>query len=155
MAGKSRIRRVCAAALAVVVPVAAEAQSIRSAPAKHPFLSTPSTRTQAKAAGVTPAATESWIEVRTPHFVVASNAGEVAARSVAGDFEQIRALFHATFPELRIDPPQPIRILVAGDEATMRMISPDQWGGPEHVHPSGVFHSDGEKDYVVLRLDAE
>jgi tetratricopeptide (TPR) repeat protein len=97
----------------------------------------------------------SWTEVRTPHFVVTSNAGEPAARSVASDFEQIRALFHATFPELRVDPPQPIQIIVARDEATMRMITPDEFGGPEHVHPSGVFHSDGEKDYIILRLDAE
>ncbi len=96
-----------------------------------------------------------WTEVRTPHFVVASNAGEEAARGVARDFEQIRALFHATFPELRVDAVQPIRIIVARDEATMRMITPDEWGGPEHVRPSGVFHSDGEKDYIVLRLDAE
>ena len=96
-----------------------------------------------------------WTEVRTPHFVVASNAGEPAARGVATNFEQIRALFHATFPELRVDSPQPIRIIVARDEATMRIITPDEWGGPEHVHPSGVFHSDGEKDYIVLRLDAE
>jgi tetratricopeptide (TPR) repeat protein len=97
----------------------------------------------------------SWTEVRTPHFVVASDAGETAARGVATDFEQIRALFHATFPQLRVDPPQPIRIIVTRVEATMRMITPDEWGGPEHVHPSGVFHSDGEKDYIVLRLDAE
>jgi tetratricopeptide (TPR) repeat protein len=97
----------------------------------------------------------SWTEVRTPHFVVSSNAGEPAARSVASDFEQIRALFRATFPELRVDPSQPIQIIVARDEATMRMITPDEWGGPEHVHPSGVFHSDGEKDYIILRLDAE
>jgi tetratricopeptide (TPR) repeat protein len=101
------------------------------------------------------AETASWTELRSPHFVVASNAGEVAARGVASDFEQIRALFHATFPGLRVDPAQPIRIIVARDEATMQTITPDEWGGPEHVHPSGVFHSDGEKDYIVLRLDAE
>lgn len=98
---------------------------------------------------------DGWVEVRTPHFVVSSNAGDVAARSAAGDFERIRALFHATFPELRVDPPQPIRIVVASDEATMRVITPEEWGGPEHVHPSGAYHSDGEMDYIVLRLDAE
>src|SRR5580698_2389430 len=115
----------------------------------------PSARAQ-KPVGVTPATeAASWVEVQTPHFVVASDAGETAARGVATDFEQIRALFHATFPELRVDPPQPIRIIVTRDEATMRTITPDEWGGPEHVHPAGVFHSDGEKDYVVLRLDAE
>ena len=110
---------------------------------------------QTPASATAAAENAGWVEVRTPHFVVSSNAGEAAARGVATDFEQIRALFHVTFPELRVDPPQPIRIVVARDEATMRMITPDEWGGPEHVHPSGVFHSDGEMDYVVLRLDAE
>ena len=109
-----------------------------------------------KPTSATAAAEEAhWVEVQTAHFVVASDAGEGAARGVATDFEQIRALFHATFPELRVDPPQPIRIVVTRDEAAMRVITPDEWGGPEHVHPSGVFHSDGEKDYIVLRLDAE
>jgi hypothetical protein len=114
-------------------------------------------RAQKAAPAVTAASAEQvrWTEVQTPHFVVSSDAGEAAARGVATDFEQIRALFHATFPELRVDPPQPIRIVVTRDEATMRVITPDEWGGPEHVHPSGVFHSDGEKDYIVLRLDAE
>ena len=96
-----------------------------------------------------------WVEVRTAHFVVASNASEAEARGVAVDFEQIRALFHTTFPELRVDPAQPIVILAARDEATMRTIAPEEWGGEEHIRPSGLFHSDGEKDYVVLRLDAQ
>jgi tetratricopeptide (TPR) repeat protein len=96
-----------------------------------------------------------WVEVRTTHFVVASNAGEGAARGVAEDFEQIRSLFHATFPELRIDPGQPIVILAARDEATMKMLAPEEWGGEQHIRPAGLFHSDGEKDYVVLRLDAQ
>jgi tetratricopeptide (TPR) repeat protein len=96
-----------------------------------------------------------WVEVRSSHFLVASNAGKEAARGVAEDFEQIRALFHSTFPELRVDPAQPIVILAARDEATMRMITPDEFGGAEHVRPAGSFHSDGDKDYVVLRLDSQ
>jgi tetratricopeptide (TPR) repeat protein len=95
-----------------------------------------------------------WVEVRSPHFVVESNASEGQARGVAEDFEEIRALFHGTFPELRVDPAQPIVILAARDEATMKTLAPEEWGGEEHVRPSGLFHSDGDKDYVVLRLDA-
>jgi hypothetical protein len=34
-----------------------------------------------------------WVEVRTAHFVVASNASEGEARGVAEDFERIRSLF--------------------------------------------------------------
>ena len=87
--------------------------------------------------------------------MVASNAGESAARGVAEDFEQIRSLFHTTFQELRIDPGQPVVILAARDEATMQMLAPEEGGGEQHIRPAGLFHSDGEKDYVVLRLDAQ
>ncbi len=96
-----------------------------------------------------------WVEVRSAHFVVASNANEAEARGVAEDFEQIRALFRSTFPELRVDPAQPIMILAARDEATMKMLAPEEWDGEGHIRPSGLFHSDGDRDYVVLRLDAQ
>jgi tetratricopeptide (TPR) repeat protein len=96
-----------------------------------------------------------WVEVRSAHFWVASNASEAEARGVAEDFERIRSLFHSTFPELRVDPTQPIVILAARDETTMKMLAPEEWGGEGHVRPAGLFHSDGEKDYVALRLDAQ
>jgi tetratricopeptide (TPR) repeat protein len=100
-------------------------------------------------------AIDRWVEVRSAHFVVASNAGETEARRIAFEFERVRGIFHAAFPKFRVDPAQPIVILAARDEATMKMLAPDEWQGDGHVRPSGLFHSDGEKDYVVLRLDAE
>jgi tetratricopeptide (TPR) repeat protein len=106
-------------------------------------------------AGFADDAGPAWAEVKSAHFVVESNASEGEARGVAEDFEQIRSLFHSTFPELRVDPAQPIVILAARDEATMRMLAPEEWGAEGHIRPAGLFHSDGEKDYVVLRLDAQ
>ena len=98
---------------------------------------------------------DKWVEVRSAHFVVSSNAAEADARRVAEQFEQIRAVFHNSFAKLRLDPPQPVVILAARDETTMKMLAPDEWEGEGHIHPAGLFHSDGEKDYVVLRLDAQ
>src|ERR1700744_6439433 len=72
----------------------------------------PSARAQKESAAAPSAEAGAWVEVQTPHFVVASDAGEAAARGGATDFEQIRVLSHATFRELRVDPPQPIRIVV-------------------------------------------
>jgi tetratricopeptide (TPR) repeat protein len=109
----------------------------------------------AAGAASTDVATPPWVEVRSVHFVVASNASESEARGVAEKFEQIRSLFHSTFPELQVDPAQPIVILAARDETTMKMLAPDEWGGEGHIRPAGVFHSDGDKDYVLLRLDAQ
>ena len=96
-----------------------------------------------------------WVQVRSPHFVVASNASEIDARRIADQFEQLRGTFHGAFAKLRVDPPQPIVIVAVRDESMMKLLAPDEWEGPNHVHPAGLFHSDGEKDYVILRLDAE
>jgi tetratricopeptide (TPR) repeat protein len=98
---------------------------------------------------------ETWIEVRTPHFVVASNAGGKQARRVADQFEQIRAMFHTTFPKLRVDPGQRILILAAKNENSFKALLPEYWEVKGRVHPSGIYVAGPEKHYVALRLDAE
>jgi Flp pilus assembly protein TadD len=95
-----------------------------------------------------------WIEVRSPHFVVASNAGEKEARRVADQFEQIRALFHTAFPNLRVDPAEPVLILAAKNESTMKMLLPEEWEVKAHVHPGGLYQQGEDKHYVILRLDS-
>jgi tetratricopeptide (TPR) repeat protein len=99
-------------------------------------------------------ANPAWVEVRSAHFVVSSNAAETQARQIAEQFEQIRQVFHDSFARLRVDPPQSVAIIATRDEATMRTWTPDEFEGERHIHPAGVFHSDGEKDYVVMRMDA-
>jgi len=96
-----------------------------------------------------------WIEVRSPHFVVASNAGEKEARRVADQFEQIRALFHTAFPSLRVDPAEPVLILAAKNENTMKLLLPEGWEVKGHVHPAGLYQQGEDRHYVVLRLDSE
>jgi len=46
-------------------------------------------------------AADNWVEVRSPHFTVQSNAGEKEARKVADQFEPIRNMFHSAFAALR------------------------------------------------------
>jgi hypothetical protein len=46
---------------------------------------------------------ENWVEVKSPHFTVYSNAGAQDGRRVAAEFEQIRAMFEQSFPKLRVD----------------------------------------------------
>ncbi len=95
-----------------------------------------------------------WIEVRSPHFVVASNAGEREARRIADQFEQIRTLFHTAFATLRVDPAQPMVILAAKNESTMKMLLPEDWEVKGHVHPAGLYEQGEDKHYVVLQLDS-
>src|SRR5260221_6421015 len=96
-----------------------------------------------------------WVEVRSAHFVVSSNAGDREARRIADQFEQIRALFHAAFATLRVDPAQPVLILAAKNENTMKMLLPEDWEVKGHVHPAGLYQQGEDKHYVILRVDSE
>jgi tetratricopeptide (TPR) repeat protein len=98
---------------------------------------------------------DGWVEVRSAHFVVSSNAGDREARRIADQFEQIRALFHAAFANLRVDPAQPVLILAAKNENTMKMLLPEDWEVKGHVHPAGLYQQGEDKHYVILRVDSE
>jgi Flp pilus assembly protein TadD len=100
-------------------------------------------------------AADNWIEVRSPHFTVQSNAGEKEARKVADQFEQIRNMFHSAFSALRVDPPQPILIVAGKNENTIKLFLPEDWEVKGHLHPAGLYQPAQDKDYVVLRLDTE
>jgi len=86
--------------------------------------------------------------------LVFSNAGEREARRIADQFEQIRGLFHAAFANLRVDPAQPVLILAAKNENTMKMLLPEDWEMKGHVHPAGLYQQGEDKHYVVLRIDS-
>jgi tetratricopeptide (TPR) repeat protein len=103
----------------------------------------------------TPDAPDQWLEVHTAHFVVSTNASERDGRHIANQFERVRAMFHQAFPTLRVDPSQPIAIIAARNESTMKAWVPEDWEVPGHLHPAGLFRPSEDKDYVVLRLDAE
>ncbi len=86
--------------------------------------------------------------------MVFSNAGEREARRIADQFEQIRGLFHAAFATLRVDPAQPVLILAAKNENTMKMLLPEDWEVKGHVHPAGLYQQGEDKHYVILRVDS-
>lgn len=98
-------------------------------------------------------AAEQWVEARSPHFLVASDATERQARLVAHQFEQIRSLFQEVL-RVRVDSGQPIVILAVRDESGLKRLLPGYWERRGAVHPSGVFIGNEDKSYVVLRLDA-
>jgi len=108
--------------------------------------------------GTTAAATsaekpEKWLEARSPHFIVVTREGEGVARQAARSAEQVRAVFHAAFPELRLDPPVPITLLGVRGEKSFRELVPEFWERKGGVHPSGVFASGPDRSFIALRLD--
>ncbi len=89
---------------------------------------------------------DNWIEVRSPHFTVNTNAGEKEARKIADQFEQIRQMFHSAFGALRVDPGQPIIIVAAKSENTMKLFLPEEWEVKGHIHHAGMYQPGEDKD---------
>lgn len=52
-----------------------------------------------------------WLEVRSPHFSVVTDAGEKRGRDVAVKFEQMRAVFGALFTKANVNLPIPLQIV--------------------------------------------
>jgi Flp pilus assembly protein TadD len=98
---------------------------------------------------------ENWVEVRSPHFVIVSNANEKQARRVADQFERMRSVFHQLFPHLQIDPGSPIIVLAIKDEKDFRALEPAAYLAKGQLKLAGLFLRTPDKNYVLMRLDAE
>src|SRR5882757_6403822 len=98
---------------------------------------------------------ESWIQVTSPHFVVATNASEKQGRRVADQFERMRSVFHAAFPKAQVDLGAPILVLAAKDEKTFRALEPAAYLSKGSLKLAGLFLRAPDKNYVLMRLDAE
>jgi Tfp pilus assembly protein PilF len=98
---------------------------------------------------------ETWTEVRSPHFIVVTNSNEKQGRRVADQFERMRSLFHAAFPKLQVDPGSPIIVLAIKDEKDFRALEPPAYLAKGSLKLGGLFLRAPDKNYVLLRLDAE
>ena len=96
-----------------------------------------------------------WTEVRSPHFVVVSSAGEKQARNVAEQFEAFRSAFAELFPRARVDLGKPLTILAVKNEKDLRALLPGFWEKKGQSHPAGIFVPGQEKLYVALRTDTQ
>ena len=105
------------------------------------------------AAAAAPAAERPWIEVRTPGFTVLSDAGEKEARDIAWQFEQVRAALPAVWPWARRDDSRAFVVLVARNEDSLRGLAPRWYSTVDRDHPSAVYVSGTDADYVALRVD--
>jgi tetratricopeptide (TPR) repeat protein len=103
---------------------------------------------------LTDAAAGSWVEVRSPHFVVVSNASDKDARNTAIRFEQIREVFREAIPKTPDRSGPPITILAAKDEVTLAQLLPEMWA-KGHAHPSGLFENAMSQSYIAIELGAK
>jgi len=97
---------------------------------------------------------EPWVEIRTPHFIVASDGGEKTARRVGDQFENICRVFQATLPRARLETGFPIRILAARDGKSFANLFPEFPVDKRSIQPAGSFVPGTESNYIALRMNA-
>lgn len=102
--------------------------------------------------GVTPA--QEWTSVRSPHFVVSTDAGEKRCREVALRFEELRLVFEKLLSNDKLASPVPLQILGFRNSKGFSQIAPLRNGKPD---PGivGAFLPGGDMNFIALDLSTE
>ena len=95
-----------------------------------------------------------WIEVRSPHFTVITDAGEGRGRHVAGQFERMRWVFQSSLPpSASVDPANSIVVIAVRDKKDMEALEPAAYLAKGQVNLGGLFSHATDKNYILVRLD--
>ena len=97
---------------------------------------------------------ERWVEVKSPNFVVVSNADENDAKQIAIQFEQIRSLFREALPIARNHNGPVVTILAAKNQKTLQELLPEYWT-KGHARPAGIFVQALNQFYIAIEIDAQ
>jgi len=101
------------------------------------------------------AAPEQWVEVTSPHFTVITDSSDKQARHILDQFERMRWMFQTLFPKAKVDPAAPIVVLAAKDKKAFQLFEPEAYLAKGQLNLAGLFLKSPDKNYVLLRLDAE
>ncbi len=98
---------------------------------------------------------DTWVEVRSPHFLVLTDSNEKQARHVAGQFERMRAVFQIIFPKAYVDPAAPITVIALKDKKGFQALEPELYLAKGQMELAGLFLHAPDKNYILLRLEAQ
>jgi hypothetical protein len=105
--------------------------------------------------GVLHAAEQPAVEVSSPHFTVVTDAGEKQARHILENFERMRWMFQTLFPKSNVDPAAPIVVVATRNRKGFQALEPKEYLAKGQLDLAGYFLTTNEKNYVLLRLDAD
>jgi tetratricopeptide (TPR) repeat protein len=94
-----------------------------------------------------------WMEIRSPHFSVVTDAGEKRGREVAMRFEQMRAVFGALMTKANINLPIPLQIVAFRNGKELRQFAPLFKGKP--IELAGLFQQDSDRSFILLDMAVE
>ena len=82
------------------------------------------------------AAADEWIEVKSAHFTVVSNASERSTRKLVWQLEQVRSATAALWSWAKAELNKPLGVIVLKDENSMRALAPQYWEERRSVRPA-------------------
>lgn len=98
------------------------------------------------------AADRPWVEARSPHFRVVSDAGAEAASSVATELEKIRAVYLSVLgPE--VEPEEPVLVFASATAEGFADLVPPRWRATGGARWAGLFLEAPSGYTLLLRLD--
>lgn len=101
------------------------------------------------------ASTRIWVQVQSPHFTLITNASEKQGAHVLDQFECMRWIFQTLFPGTNVDPPVPIIVIAVKSKKDFAALEPQEYLAKGQMSLTGVFLNTQDKNYILLRLDAE
>ena len=94
-----------------------------------------------------------WVEIRSPHFSVVTDAGEKRGREVAVRFEQMRAVFGALMTRAKVNLPIPLQIVAFHSSKEFKQFVPLWHGKPTQL--AGLFQPGEDRCFIMLDLSVE
>lgn len=94
-----------------------------------------------------------WLEIRSPHFSVVTDAGEKRGRETAMRFEQMRGVLSKLVPDANVDIPTPLQIVAFRNTRELRQFAPMWHGKPTDV--AGLYEQGDDRSFILLDLSVE
>ena len=94
-----------------------------------------------------------WVEVRSPHFSVVTDAGERRGRETALHFEQMRVVFGTLMSKSKVTLPVPLQIVAFRNTKEMRQFVPLWNGKPTQV--AGLFQGGSDRSFIMIDMSVE
>src|SRR5581483_10692231 len=95
-------------------------------------------------------ADQHWLRVSSDHFVVITDAKDVAGHEVAIRFEQMRAIFGELLSRSKVRMAEPLEIIAVNDNNEYAQLAPQINGQP--LHAPGFWLGGEDRIFVVLNL---
>jgi len=94
-----------------------------------------------------------WVEVKSPHFSVITDAGDKRGREVAMRFEQMRSVFGALMTKAKVNLSVPLQIVAFRNSKEFRDFAPLWHGKPGHF--AGLFQAGEDRSFIMLDLSLD